>query len=195
MLPDVASSKRGLKRGLWTRPRTVILMLDETIITETPPLYGCYGRIGTQVRVPITGSRAKRILHGVINIWTGAVLLLITDVWNEQTHQYFLTLIRSHWRGWQIVVFEDRGTPHTTEDTRELAKDLHLELRFLPTATPKLNAMDHLWRNIKGRAVANRPTKTIDLSAYEACQHLLKMSPRQRLQTAGVLSGNFWLTR
>ena len=71
-------------------------MLDETIITETPPLYGCYGRMGTQVRVPITGSRAKRILHGVINIWTGAVLLLITDVWNEQTHQYSLTLIRSH---------------------------------------------------------------------------------------------------
>jgi DDE superfamily endonuclease len=170
-------------------------MLDETIVTETPPLYGCYGRVGTQVRVPITGSRAKRILHGVLNIGTGAVLLLITDVWNEQTHQHFLTMIRSHWCGWRLVVFEDRGTPHTTEDTRELAKDLHLALRFLPTATPKLNAMDHLWRNVKGRALANRPTKTIDLSAYEACQHILQMSPRQRLQTAGVLSGNFWLTR
>jgi len=120
--------------------------------------------------------------------------LLITDVWNEQTHQHFLTMIRAHWRGWRIVVFEDRGTPHTTEDTREFAKDLHLALRFLPTATPKLNAMDHLWRNVKGRALANRPTKTIDLSAYEACQHILQMSPNQRLQTAGVLSGNFWLT-
>jgi len=170
-------------------------MLDETIVTETPPLYGCCGRIGTQVRVPITGSRAKRILHGVLNIDTGAVLLLITDVWNEQTHQYFLTMIRSHWRGWRIVVVEDRGTPHTTEDTRECAKDLHIALRFLPTATPKLNAMDHLWRNVKGRALANRPTKIIDLSAYEACQHILKMSPKQRRQTAGVLSGNFWLTR
>ena len=39
-------------------------MLDETIITETPPLYACYGHIGEQVRVPITGNRAKRILHG-----------------------------------------------------------------------------------------------------------------------------------
>jgi transposase len=170
-------------------------MLDETIVTETPPLYGCYGRIGTQVRVPITGSRAKRILHGVLNIDTGTVLLLITDIWNEQTHQYFLAMIRSYWRGWRIIVLEDRGTPHTTEDTRKCAKDLHIALRFLPTATPKLNAMDHLWRNVKGRALANRPTKTIDLSAYEACQHILKMSPKQRLQTAGVLSGNFWLTR
>lgn len=170
-------------------------MLDETIGTETPPLSGCYGRVGSQVRVPITGSRAKRILQGVINIRTGAILLLITEVWNEQTHQHFLTLIRSHWRGWRIVVFEDRGTPPTTEDTREFAKDLHIARRFRPTATPKLTAMDHLWRNVKGRALANRPTKTIDLSAYEACQHLLRMNPRQRLQTAGVLSGNFWLTR
>ena len=37
------------------------LMLDETIITETPPLYSCYGHIGEQVRVPISGNRAKRI--------------------------------------------------------------------------------------------------------------------------------------
>ena len=43
-------------------------MLDETIVTETPPLYSCYGHIGEQVRVPITGNRAKRILHGAINV-------------------------------------------------------------------------------------------------------------------------------
>jgi len=99
-------------------------MLDESIVTETPPLYGCYGRSGTQVRVPITGSRAKRLLHGVLNIDTGAVLLLITDIWHEQTPQYFLAMIRSYWRGWRIIVLEDRGTPHTTEDTRACAKKL-----------------------------------------------------------------------
>lgn len=169
-------------------------MLDETIITETPPLYSCYGRRGKQVRVPITGSHARRVLHGVINIYTGEVLLLITEVWDAQTHQYFLEMIRSHWRGWHIVLFEDRGSPHTAEDSIELAKDLKLELRFLPTATPKLNAMDHLWRDVKGRALANRATVSIDQSADQACQHILQMSPRQRLQKAGVLSGNFWLT-
>jgi hypothetical protein len=88
-------------------------MLDETIITETPPLYSCYGRIGTQVRVPITGNRAKRILHGVLNVWSGDVLLLITEEWVQETHQAFLRMIRAHWRGWQVVLFEDRGSPHT----------------------------------------------------------------------------------
>src|SRR5882724_8709305 len=105
---------------------------------ETPPLSGCYGRIGTQVRVSITGRRATRILPGALKIGTGAVLLWITDVWQEQTPPHFLPMIRSHWRGRRIVVCEDRGTPPTTEDTREFAQALHLELRLLPPATPKL---------------------------------------------------------
>lgn len=170
-------------------------MLDEIIICETPPLYSCYCRIGQQCCVPITGNRQKRILHGVINIRSGEVLLLITKVWDEVTHQYFLQMIRAHWRGWHIILFEDRGTPHTAEESLELAAALKLQVRLLPRATPELNAMDHLWRAVKGRALANRPTRSIDQSADAACRYLYDLSPRERLRKAGVLSGNFWLTK
>jgi hypothetical protein len=169
-------------------------MLDETIVTETPPLYHRYGRIGEQVCVPITGTRAKRILHGALKIWSGDVLLLITEEWVQETHHAFLTLIRSHWRGRNSVVFEDRGPPHTAEASGGLANDLHLEVRFLPIATPELTAMDHLWRPVQGRGLANRPTQSIDESADSACRYVLEMSCRDRLRKAGVLSGNFWLT-
>jgi hypothetical protein len=130
----LATGKRGLKHGLSTLERAVILMLDETVITETPPLYSCYGPIGKQLRVPISGSRAKRVLHGVINIRTGDVLMLITEVWDRVTHQYFLEMIRGHWRGWNIVLFEDRGSPHRAEETLDLAKELRIQIRFLPIA-------------------------------------------------------------
>jgi len=190
----MATGERGLKRGLWTRQRTVILMLDEVIVTETPPLYSCYGRIGQQVSIPITGSRAKRILHGVINVCSGAVLLLITDLWNEHTHQFFLGMVRAYWRGWRIILFEDRGTPHTAEESLETAADFGIELRFLPRATPELNAMDHLWRFVKGRALADRSARSVDESADAACHYLMAMRPQERLKKAGILSGNFWLT-
>jgi transposase len=190
----LAAGKRGLKRGLGARQRTVILMLDETIITETPPLYACYGRIGEQVGVPITGTHARRVLHGVLNIRSGEILLLITEEWVQETHQAFLTMLRSHWRGWQIVLFEDRGSPHLADATLHMAKERHIELRFLPKATPELNAMDHLWRHVKGCGLANRPTQSIDASADNACRYLLGMSRHERLRKAGVLSGNFWLT-
>ena len=170
-------------------------MLDEVLVCETPPLYCCYGRRGEQVCVPVTGNRQKRVLHGVLNITTGDLLLLITKVWDELTHQYFLQMIRAHWRGWHIILFEDRGTPHTAEDSRELAASLGIQVRLLPRATPELNAMDHLWRSVKGRALADRPTRSIDDSADTACRYLLEMSRRERLRKAGVLSGRFWLTK
>jgi transposase len=168
-------------------------MLDETIICETPPLYSCYSRIGEQACVPITGNRSKRILHGAINIRSGDVLMLITEVWIDQTHQFFLEMLRSHWRGWQIVLFEDRGSPHTAEESRELAADLGIQIRLLPRATPELNAMDHLWRHVKRWALSDRPTQSIDQSADEACRYILEMSPHERLQKAGVFSEDFWL--
>src|SRR5262249_41360016 len=112
-------------------------MLDEIIITETPPLCCCYGRIGHQVCVPITGNRGKRIIHGAINIKTGDLSLLITNEWDALTHQFFLEMIRSHWRGWRIILFEDRGTPHTAEDSLELASTCGIQVRFLPRACPE----------------------------------------------------------
>jgi transposase len=190
----LAAVKRGLKRGLEGRIRTVVLMLDETIITETPPLYSCYGPIGEQVRVPITGNRSKRILHGAINIKTGDISLLITKEWTKPEHQGFLSMIRSHWRGWDIVLFEDRAGQHTSPESLEWAEELGIEIRLLPRATPELNAMDHLWRHTKREALGDRETETVDRSALDACQYIIDLSPRDRLLKAGVLSGDFWLT-
>lgn len=170
------------------------MRLDETIITETPPLYACYGRIGEPVCVPITGTHARRVLHGVLNVGSGEMLLLITEEWVQETPQAFLAMIRAHWRGWNIVLFEDRGSPHLAAESLRRARELRLELRFLPKATPELNAMDHLWRQVKGRGLANRPTQSIDACADSACQYLLAMSRHDRLRKAGVLSGNFWFT-
>jgi transposase len=170
-------------------------MLDETIITETPPLYSCYGHRGQQVEVRISGNRAKRILHGAINIHSGDVLLLITEEWVQETHQAFLTMIRGHWRGWNIILFEDRGSPHTAGESLALANDLNIEVRWLPRATPELNAMDQLWRHVKGQSLANQPTGTIDQSADAACWYILDMNRHERLKKAGVLSGDFWLAK
>lgn len=169
-------------------------MLDETIVTETPPLYSCYGPIGEQVSVPITGNRSKRFLHGAINVGTGDVSLLITEEWTAETHQAFLSMIRSRWRGWNIVLFEDRASQHTAPASRGRADESGIEVRWLPVATPELNAMDHLWRHTKREALGDRRTVTIDESALGACRYILKLSRRERLRKAGVLSGNFWLT-
>jgi len=142
----------------------------------------------------MTGNRAKRVLHGALNVRTGAIALLITAHWDQDTHQYFLTMVRSQWRGWHIVLFEDRGAPHPAEESRAWAAALPIEIRLLPVATPALHALDHLWRPGTGGGLANRATVSLDTSADRACQDLLDLRPRERLRKAGVLSGHCWLT-
>lgn len=168
-------------------------MLDETIVTETPPLYSAYGRIGKQIEVPITGNRSKRIVHGALNINSDEVDLLISHEWNAQSSMHFLEQIRATWRGWNIILFEDRGSSHTAEDSVDLAEQLRIEICLLPRATLELNAMDQLWRRVKQETLGDRATLHIDYSALLLCQTIIRLTPYDRLTKAGVLSGNFWL--
>ncbi len=191
--PALGAGKRGLQRGLAGRPRTVVLFTDATILTETPPLRACWSPVGVQARVPVTGSRAKRVLYGALNARTGAVCLSRAGRWNQDSFQAHLRDVRRLWRGWRIVLFLDRGSPHTAKRSRALAAELGVELRFLPTACPELNPVEGLWRHVKGRVLADEPTPDLDASLARACESLRAMAPAERLRLAGILSGNFWL--
>ena len=104
-------------------------------------------------------------------------------------------MIRSHWRGWNIVLFEDRASQHTSPDSPAVGPiTWGIEVRLLPRATPELNAMDHLWKHTKRETVGSRATSAIEKSALDACQYIIDLSPRDRLRQAGILSGTFWLT-
>jgi transposase len=126
-------------------------------------------------------------------IGTGALCLDRAAQWNQDGFQAHLRHIRSTWRGWRIVLFVDRGSPHTARRSRALAAELGIELRFLPTACPELNPLEGLWREIKGRILANEPTPDLAASLERAIDHLMAMTGPQRLKAAAVLSENFWL--
>ena len=168
-------------------------MLDETFILETPPLRAGWAKVGVQAEVPITGNHARRVIHGALNVTSGHVELLITEEWTAATHQAFLRQVRQAWRGWHIVLFVDRGSPHTAKASRVLATALGIKIRWLPTATPELNACEGLWRGAKGSGLANRASQAIDEAADAACRYILDLTPRKRLQQAGALSEHFWL--
>ena len=169
-------------------------MSDATIITQIPPLRAAYARIGEQAVVPITGNHDKRVVFGALNIHSGHQTLLITTHWEALTWQAFLHQIRNSWRGWHIVLFIDPGSPHKAQASRELATALDIELRWLPVATPELNAMEGLWADAKDQVLANHTASTIDISADQFFKYLIDLTPQQRLVKAGVHSGNFWLS-
>lgn len=143
--------------------------------------------------MPITGNRARRVVSGALNVGTGTLLRDRAAGWNQLSFQDHLRHLRSVWRGWNLVLFVDRGSPHTAKGSRALARSLGVEVRLLPTACPELNPRERLGRVLKGRVLANEPTPDLDESLKRAFDHLERMKPRPRLKAAGVLSGSFWL--
>ena len=173
----------------------MLLFQDETILTETPPLRAAWARVGQQAIVPITGNRAKRILSGVLNPKRGTILLQGGRTWTQNEFQLVLRLIRRRWRGWHVVLFVDRGSSHTAKASRQLAKELNIELRWLPVACPELNPVDHLWRHVKEDVLANEGTPNVEASLTRTCDYLLTLTPEERLRKAGVRSEKFWLRK
>lgn len=171
----------------------MILFVDSTIFLEVPPLRAMWAPIGEQACVPITGEHDKRILTGVLNIKTGDYLQYASTEFKQADFQYVLRLIRAHWRGWHIVLFLDKAPAQWAHASRRLARQLGIQLRWLPTACSELNPVDHLWRHVKGDVLANEPTPDLDRTLQYAWDYLESLTPRERLRKAGVLSGHFWL--
>lgn len=170
----------------------MILFMDETIITTMPPLRAQWAQKGAQTIVPIMGDHQRRILYGTMSL-RGGLLIHDTPECNQDEFQIHLRMIRSLWRGWNLVLFLDRASYHRADDAVLVAQELDIALRWLPVACPKLNPMDHLWRHIKGDVLANTPVKSLDESVARVYEYLETIGPASWMRKAGLFSETFWL--
>ena len=169
-------------------------MADETILRLFPPLRNAWGFEGEQVRVPVTGRNARRVLYGAIDVRTGhRVVRRATSMRQAEVHAFLRELRRRYRRAGRIWLVWDQHGSHDAAATRRLAAELRIELLPLPKQTPELNPMDHLWRGAKNDVCANRQYATIDDQADEAERWVLMLTPREAKRKAGILSKNFWL--
>jgi hypothetical protein len=170
----------------------VILFSVAAIPTETPPR-ACWAKAGEPAKVPVTGNLVRRVVSRALNVGTGGLWLYRPPRWNQDTLQDHLRQLRSQGRTWNIVLFLDRGTARRARGSRALAAELGIEPGWLPTACPELNPQEGLSCEAEGHILANEPTPGLGASLGRALDHLGGMTSRQRLKTAGVLSGAFWL--
>jgi transposase len=186
--------KGAIVRRLKQRPgNAVVLFEDETLLRWFPPLRHTWAFRGEQAVVPITGQNAKRVLFGAVNPRTGHRLLLRRYRQRQEDFQEFLRYLRRHYPGRPIWLLLDKAPCHEAVRSQALAARLGIVLVWLPKQCSELNAMDHLWKELKRVIAANRQFPTIDDEAENAERWVLQLTPQQARRKCGVLSGNFWL--
>jgi hypothetical protein len=171
----------------------VLLFQDETILRWFPPLRYTWAFQGDQAVVPITGRNAKRVLFGALNPRTGHRLIVRRFRQRQEDFQAFLRHLRQHYPGRPVWLLLDKAPGHDAVRSQALAARLDIVLVWLPKQCSELNAMDHLWKELKRLIAANRQFRTIDDEADHAEQWVLGLTTQETLRKAGVLSDHFWL--
>jgi transposase len=143
----------------------------------------------------LTGSNARRVVFGAMNVWTGSRLLLARRRQRAVDFQEFLRLVHDHYRGWHVAMLLDEDSSHTAGGSVGLAERLGIELLWLPKRCPKLNPLETLWGQAKDVISANKQYASIDEQVERFIGHLSRLSNTEALDTAGVHSGGFWLQR
>ena len=174
----------------------MLLCLDWTLLRLFPPLRATWALTGTQAVVPITGTNAKRVLFGAIDLWTAHRIVLIRRHARQADAQAFLSeLRRCYRRAGQIWVLADRASAHTAPQTLAVATRLRIRFLWLPKQAPELSPMDQLWRELKRLVAANRQAASIDALAADAAAWVLTLTPQQACRKAGMASKHFWLRK
>ena len=171
----------------------MLLCEDETVLRLFPVLRRAWALQGEQVKVAITGRNAKRVLFGAINLRTGHRIILRRPNMEQAHFQAFLRLLREAYPGRRIALLLDEAPSHRAAKSQGLAVDLDIELIWLPKQCAELNAMDQLWRELKGHISANYQYPTIEEHAAAAEQWIRSLTPTEALRKAGIRSKNFWL--
>jgi hypothetical protein len=174
-------------------PRAAKLAADETDLRLFPPLRAGWARRGEPAPVPIRGSNAKRVVFGAIHVETGRRLFLARRQQRGVDFEEFLDEIRWRYRGREVALLLDEDSSHTAEDSQMVAEDLGIELLWLPTRSPHLNPMDHLWRHGKEVVSANHQYESIDDQVERFIGYLSSLSPAEALRKAGLRSEDSWL--
>ena len=174
-------------------PGAVLLFVDATILRWLPPLRYAWAFRGEQAVVRISGQNARRVVFGAINPLTGHRLILRRPGIRQEDCQAFFRHLRDHYPGRPLWLLLNRAPGQEAAKTRTLAARLGIELLRLPKKCSELNAVDHLWRDLKRLIAATRQFRTIEVEADYAEAWFLGLSAREALREAGILSRHFWL--
>lgn len=167
---------------------------DETTLREFPPLRAAWARRGQQAVVEISGRNGRRVLHGALNLQSGALVSVVRERNRGVDVAALLEAMGAKNPGQPRLLIWDNHPAHWTRVARETAQVVGVEIAWLPYRSPELNPCEDLWRPLKAQVSANRTYPTMEELAARAVAWLETQSPEERLRAAGPRSPKFhWL--
>lgn len=113
---------------------------------------------------------------------TAKQALVVPDTVNKNAFLAFLESVLLPTLAKGSVLVLDNWTVHHGEEVRELVERFGCELLYLPTYSPDLNPIEHLFAKVKAFVKALRP-HTLDDLVQAFCDAVKTVTPKQVINT------------
>lgn len=139
-----------------------------------------------------TNAKNKRLhIMGGVALDTMDVVAIEDETVNYKTTIKFLETLRSQstFSG-KIYLVADNAGYYTKKEVQARAKELNIELIFLPPYSPNLNPIERLWKIMHKNTTYNRYYKTFDEFA-DSIRAFFKKIPKNMHQYVDTINDNF----
>lgn len=149
------------------------------------------GKEGTKKVLSNTGRRRVNII-GAINPIDIDITTLITECkCDSEVMKIFLKEIRNTYDEGQIInIILDNASYNRSYEVQDLAKELQINLKYLPPYSPNLSLIERLWKFFKKKMVKNHYYPDFE-SFYEAIISFFKAFNYHKDEIKTLLSFNF----
>jgi len=136
-----------------------IVVQDESIFLRTGTNgRKLWSRVGDSVTVSRHGRRDRTVVFGAL-AEDGTRLMRQYEKFDGPTFVQYPRKVRHKWG--RVLLVTDNASQHKHRDVkRYLKKHDGMEMLYLPTATPKLSAVESVWKDAKYRLVTSEHYET-----------------------------------
>jgi putative transposase len=153
--------------------RIRLMFQDEAGVGRINKPKYCWCYPGLRPEVPCHHIREYRYAYGAVEPLTGESFFLIMPHCNMVCMKIFLReLAKAYPDDWIILVCD--GAAWHTAKTLEIPSNI--QLLFLPPATPEMNPIEQIWKEIRKRGFRNEISQTLEKVVDRLCDTICSLS-------------------
>jgi len=146
----------------------------------------CWCFPGLRPAVPCHHIREYRYAYGAVEPFTGESFFLVMPYCNTGCMNVFLGELSNTYPDDRIILACDGAAWHTA---KALEIPSNIRLFFLPPATPEMNPIEQIWKEIRKRGFRNEIFQTLGKVVDRLCDTICSLSP----STVHSITGRDWI--
>ena len=146
----------------------------------------CWCFPGFRPTVPCHHIREYRYSYGAVEPLTGDSFFLILPYSNTDCMDLFLSELSQEYPEDRIIIVCDMASWHRA---KALKIPSNIRLVFLPPATPEMNPIEQIWKEIRNRGFKNEVFSTLEKVVDRLCDTINSLTK----ETVKSITGRDWI--